>query len=80
MYRYECSRFIESQEFHIWLVPLIIILVLWSLFWKGTSLWHAARRKEGAWFVILLLFNTLGILDMIYLFGFLKLKADKLFK
>ena len=67
---------IESPLF--W--SLILVAVVWTLFWKGLAMWHAARRKESAWFVILLLFNTLGILDMAYLFGIAKIKSDKLFK
>ena len=63
-----------------WFMPLIIILASWTLFWKALSTWHAARRKDVAWFVILLIFNTLGILDMIYLFGIAKIKPNNLFK
>lgn len=61
-------------------LPLVIILILWSLFWKGLSLWHSGRRGQGVWFVVLLLVNTLGILDIIYLFLVIKLKLSKLFK
>jgi len=64
----------------VWFWPLLVILVVWELFWKSASMWHAARKKDIFWFFILLIFNTLGILDLIYLFGFEKVKADKLFK
>jgi methionyl-tRNA synthetase len=64
----------------LWVVPLLIVLIIWELFWKAASMWHAARKKDMPWFFILLIFNTLGILDIIYLFGFEKVKADKLFK
>jgi hypothetical protein len=63
-----------------WFWPLLAILVVWELFWKAASMWHAAHKKDLAWFFILLIFNTLGILDIIYLFGFEKTKLDKLFK
>ena len=59
---------------------LIGALLVWTLFWKGASMWHAARRHEGVWFVILLLFNTVGILDMIYLFGVAKIKSNDFLK
>ncbi len=56
----------------------IIVLVLWSLLWKGLSLWHSARRNQSTWFMILLVVNTAGILDIIYLFGVIKLKGKDL--
>src|SRR5258708_3414918 len=59
--------------------PFIIIFLLWSLFWKGLALWHSARRGQYWWFVILLVVNTLGILEIIYLFGVAKLKWAELF-
>ena len=61
------------------LAPVLLVLVLWSLFWKGLALWHSGRRGQYWWFIILLLVNTLGILEIIYLFGFAKLKWNELF-
>lgn len=60
--------------------PIILLLLLWSLFWKGLALWHAGRRGQPWWFVILLIVNTFGILEIIYLFAVLKLKFSELFK
>lgn len=34
------------------------------------ALWHAARRGETYWFVALLIINTLGILEILYLYAF----------
>ena len=59
--------------------PLIILVMLWSVFWKGLALWHSARRGQPWWFVIMLVVNTAGILEIIYLFGIAKLKFDELF-
>lgn len=59
--------------------PFLLLLVLWSLFWKGLSLWHSGRRAQPWWFVILLIVNTVGILDIIYLFAVAKLKFSELF-
>ncbi|MDJ0348424.1 DUF5652 family protein [Cryobacterium sp. PH29-G1] len=47
----------------------LIALVAWTLAWKGASLWRAARVDSKPWFVTLLISNTFGILDAIYLFG-----------
>ena len=60
--------------------PLFIVLLLWSFFWKGLALWHSARRGEYIWFIVLLFVNTLGILEIVYLFAIAKLKFDDLFK
>lgn len=49
---------------------VLIAILLWSLVWKGFALWRAARRGEKGWFVALLVINTLGILEILYLFVF----------
>jgi hypothetical protein len=56
----------------------LALVTVWTLFWKGTALWHAGRRHQPVWFVILLLINTLGILEILYLFLVLKLKLSQL--
>lgn len=60
--------------------PMFLLVVVWSLFWKGTALWHASRRGEGWWFLAMLVLNTAGILEIIYLFAIVKIKADELLK
>ncbi|WP_157509774.1 DUF5652 family protein [Leifsonia sp. Root4] len=47
---------------------LFLAALVWSLGWKAASLWQAARDGRKPWFVALLVTNTLGILDAIYLF------------
>ena len=51
---------------------LLLIVVLWTLVWKGMALWKAAGEKNKVWFVVLLLVNTVGILDILYLYVFSK--------
>lgn len=46
----------------------LIAAVCWTLAWKGASLWRAARNDSKPWFVALLLSNTMGLLDALYLF------------
>lgn len=49
--------------------PLILIpLLVWGLFWKGWALWVAAKRDDRRWFLVLLVFNTVGLLEFVYLF------------
>lgn len=47
-------------------LALIFILIIIAL--KGYSLWIAAKSDHKWWFIILLFVNTLGILELIYLF------------
>ena len=63
-----------------WASPLFILLMVWSLFWKGVALWHSGRRGQPWWFVILLILNTCGILEIVYLFGVAKIPAKDLLK
>lgn len=48
----------------------LIILVIWSIPWKGFALWKSARRGESLWFIALLIINTIGLLDILYIFFF----------
>ncbi|MDD5489176.1 MAG: DUF5652 family protein [Candidatus Moranbacteria bacterium] len=47
---------------------ILLPLIVWTLFWKGMALWKSARRGEMIWFIVLLILNTLGILEIIYIF------------
>lgn len=47
-------------------------LYLWSIIWKGLALWKAAGLKQKNWFVAILVLNTIGILEIVYLFYFAK--------
>jgi len=49
-----------------WLIAIIAIS-LWSLVWKGIALWFSGRRKQIVWFIVILIFNTAGIIPIIYL-------------
>jgi hypothetical protein len=46
----------------------LAVLIIWSLVWKGLALWRAATRGEKIWFIVFLIINTAGILEIIYLF------------
>jgi len=59
----------------MWLYWVIFLLALWTIPWKGVALWRAAGNKHLAWFICILIFNTLAILEIIYIFGFSKKKS-----
>jgi hypothetical protein len=47
---------------------LLLLGVLWSIPWKGVALWKSARLSHTKWFIALLIINTFGILEIIYIF------------
>jgi len=51
---------------------LLYVLSLWSLVWKGLALWRASKQSQRNWFIVLLVLNTVGILEIVYLFRFSK--------
>ncbi len=53
---------------------LLFSLFLWTIFWKGMALWKAAKLDQRNWFVVMLIVNTVGILEIVYLFFFAKKK------
>ncbi len=54
-------------------ISVLILAVVWSFVWKGLALWKAARKNSKIWFIILLIVNTLGILEILYIFVFSEL-------
>lgn len=46
---------------------LMIVLVVAIIALKGYALWYAAKRDEKWWFVIMLIINTAGLLELAYL-------------
>lgn len=56
------------------LIIFPIVLVIWTIFWKGCSLWIASKNNQKGWFVVLLILNTFGILEIVYIFFVAKKK------
>lgn len=58
--------------------PLIFALFLaWTFYWKGMALWKAARLEHQKWFIALLILNTAGILEILYIYIFSKKVGSK---
>jgi hypothetical protein len=53
-----------------------LIFSLWIIFWKGFALWKAAGKRQLIWFVAILLINTLGVLEIAYIFYLNKWDID----
>lgn len=65
---------LEALAQSTWFLPVLVILSLWDLIWRGLALWRAAGEKSVPWFIALMVFNTVGILPIIYLAFFSKEK------
>ena len=53
---------------------LLLPIIVWALFWKGYGMWTAAKHNQKKWFVALLILNTFGILEIVYIFKVAKIK------
>ena len=51
----------------VWLIVVITILALFDSVMKLIALWKSARNNHLAWFICLAIFNTVGILPIVYL-------------
>ena len=51
---------------------ILIILALWTIPWKIYAVWLACKHNQKKWFVVLLLINTVGILEIFYIFKIAK--------
>lgn len=51
-----------------WFYPVIIILVIWDIIWKLVAMWHASRNSQLAWYIVLAIINSVGILPIFYIF------------
>lgn len=50
-----------------WLVPVIVIFAIWDAVWKLIAMWKASKNNHLAWFICIAIFNTIGILPIIYI-------------
>jgi hypothetical protein len=58
------------------IMALFAVMAIWVGIWKGIALWKAAKNNSIPWFVALLVVNSVGILEIIYIFFFSKKKKD----
>ena len=72
---------LTPESFEIFLktglgLSILLMLSLWSVIWKGLALWRASKLRQKKWFVVLLVVNTVGILEILYLSVFSKKKQS----
>lgn len=54
------------QGFPIFLISLVVVLSIWESIWKAIALYKAGGNKDLTWFIFIFVFNTVGILPIIY--------------
>ena len=60
----------QTQNLPHWLaiiIPLLILVAIWDGVWKAIAMWKCGRNNQLAWFICVVVFNTAGILPIIYL-------------
>jgi len=64
----------ESINWGVWggVIALIIVLAIWEMVWKGIALWKAGKNNQLGWFIAIFIFNTVGILPIVYVKFFQK--------
>lgn len=59
------------------LIAVIVLVAIWDGTWKLIALWKSARNNQLAWYICLAIFNTAGILPILYIFVFQKPRPDR---
>ncbi len=62
------------EQFFVDNLWFMLVLIFWTLPWKAVALWKSARNGHKVWFVVLLIVNTMAILEILYIFVFGKKK------
>ena len=51
-------------------IVAIVLIAIWDGVWKVIAMWKSARNNQLAWFICLAIFNTAGILPILYILLF----------
>lgn len=54
------------------LILMLVTAAIWDGVWKLIAMWKSARHGQLAWFICLAIFNTVGILPILYILLFQK--------
>jgi hypothetical protein len=61
-----------KESLLIVLICVAVLVAIWDAVWKLIALWKSARHEQLAWFICLAIFNTAGILPILYILFFQK--------
>jgi hypothetical protein len=45
------ETFQQFEQNLLWLMPVLIIFIIWEVVWKLIALWKASRNNHLAWFI-----------------------------
>jgi len=65
------------QSTIIILAVFLLVIFIWTIIWKGLALWKSAKKNHKIWFVIILIANTVGILEILYIYWLSKIDWNK---
>lgn len=54
-----------------WFYPIFV----WTIAWRIIACWQAAKRNQLYWFIFIFVFNTLGVMPILYLLFFRDMKS-----
>jgi hypothetical protein len=57
---------------------IIMVALVWIVTWKGVALWKAARNNHQMWFVAILIIQSMGLFEILYIFLFSQIKLPKI--
>jgi len=55
------------------LTTLILVILIWDLTWRCVGVWKSSRNNQPIWSIAFVLFQTIGILPILYIFVFSKM-------
>ena len=55
---------------------LLAVIIIWTIIWKALALWKSAKKGSKIWFVILLIVNTVGLLEILYIYVFSEISLN----
>ena len=61
----------------LWFQALIVVLFIWDSVWKLLAMWKDDQKKEVVWFILLAVFNTVGLFPIAYLIINRSCKTEK---
>jgi predicted permease len=61
-----------KESLLIVLICVAVLVAIWDGVWKLIALWKSAQHEQLAWFICLAIFNTAGILPIVYILFFQK--------
>ncbi len=53
-------------------LSFLVVIGVWEAVWKAIAFWKSARNSQLAWFIVIAVFNTAGILPIVYILFFQK--------